>query len=126
VGGGQYVKNIAPYILHTTKMAAKKGPRPKHIPQRTCIVCRQKQDKRNLVRLVRPSTGPVVVDYSGKQNGRGAYLCMNPSCWDKVLKIPQLLQRALKIECLTEEDKAEIVKHKPDVAVQSADSKGRQ
>jgi predicted RNA-binding protein YlxR (DUF448 family) len=38
-------------------MAAKKGPRPKHIPQRTCIVCRQKQDKRNLVRLVRPRQG---------------------------------------------------------------------
>ena len=105
-------------------MAAKKGPRPKHVPQRTCIVCRQKQDKRSLVRLVRTPAGAVVVDFSGKQHGRGAYLCKNPTCWDKVLQTPQLLQRALKIERLSEQDKAEIAKYKPDIAVQGIDLNG--
>jgi uncharacterized protein len=114
------------HALCTTEMATKKGPRPKHIPQRTCIVCRQKQDKRSLVRLVRTPAGPVVVDYSGKQNGRGAYLCKNPTCWDKVLKTPQLLQRALNIERLTEQDKAEIAKHKPDIAVQRTGLQGNE
>lgn len=113
-----YVTPTTPYTLRNTKMAAKKGPRPKHVPQRTCIVCRQKQDKRSLVRLVRTPEGPVLVDHSGKQNGRGAYLCQNPTCWDKVLKIPQLLQKALNIDGLTEQDKAEITNHKPNSAVQ--------
>jgi uncharacterized protein len=112
------------YPLRTMSMAAKKGPRPKHIPQRTCIVCRQKQDKRSLVRLVRTPAGPVVVDYSGKQNGRGAYLCQNPTCWDKALNTPHILQRALKIDRLTEADRAEIITHKPDPAVQDTDRQG--
>jgi uncharacterized protein len=106
--------------MATKKVATKKGPRPKHIPQRTCVVCRQKQDKRSLVRLVRTPAGPVVVDYSGKQNGRGAYLCANPACWDKASSTPQILQRALKIEQLTEQDIAEITNHKPEVAVQGS------
>lgn len=108
------------YAIRNTNMAAKKGPRPKHIPQRTCVVCRQKQDKRSLVRLVHTPAGPVVVDYSGKQNGRGAYLCANPACWDKAINTPQILQRALKIEQLTEQDIAEITNHKPEVAVQGS------
>lgn len=98
-------------------MASKKQPRPRPVPQRTCIVCRQKQDKRSLVRLVQVPEGSLVVDYSGKQNGRGAYLCHQPACWDKVLKSPQLLLRALKREKLTDADKAEIAKHKPDEEV---------
>ncbi len=112
------------YALRITEMATKKGPRPKHIPQRTCVVCRQKQDKRQLVRLVRTPVGPVVVDYSGKQNGRGAYLCANPVCWEKATHTPQILQRALKIEQLTAQDIAEITNHKPDAAVQGTGRQG--
>ena len=60
-----------------------KGPRPKHVPQRMCVVCREKAGKRTLTRVVRLSDGTVVVDPTGKQNGRGAYLCDKSSCWER-------------------------------------------
>ncbi|MCA9898753.1 MAG: YlxR family protein [Ardenticatenaceae bacterium] len=96
----------------------KKQPaRPKHVPQRTCFVCREKRDKRQLTRLVRTPEGPVLVDPTGKQNGRGAYLCDDPVCWDKVLRNGRLLNQALKTE-LTAENLAAIAIHRPAVALQ--------
>ena len=58
----------------------------KHIPQRTCVACRTTGDKRKLVRAVRTPEGSVEVDPSGKRDGRGAYLCVRPSCWEEALK----------------------------------------
>lgn len=80
-------------------MAANRRQKParrKHIPQRTCIICREKQDKRALVRLVRQPSGAVAVDPGGKQNGRGAYICRQASCWETAVARPQLLAQALK------------------------------
>jgi predicted RNA-binding protein YlxR (DUF448 family) len=75
----------------------KKQPgRRKHIPQRTCIVCRTVRPKRNLVRVVRTPEGAVVLDETGKRNGRGAYLCRQRSCWDTALA-KRHLEHALKI-----------------------------
>ncbi len=71
--------------------------RPKHVPQRTCVACRDKDAKRTLVRLVRTTDGTVEIDPTGKRNGRGAYLCTQRSCWEKALATP-VLSRALKIE----------------------------
>lgn len=71
--------------------------RTRHIPQRTCVQCRQVQDKRNLIRLVRTSEGQLVIDESGKRNGRGAYLCRKRSCWETAIKGQQLGQ-ALRME----------------------------
>lgn len=65
------------------------SPRPvvtRHIPQRTCIVCRQVKEKRELVRLVRTPEGSIEIDRSGKMTGRGAYLCHRPQCWETGLK----------------------------------------
>jgi uncharacterized protein len=70
--------------------------RPKHVPQRSCVVCRQKQDKRQLIRLARQLDGQAVVDPTGKQNGRGAYLCQNPACWEKALRT-DILNKALQM-----------------------------
>ncbi len=69
-------------------MAAKtaNGPRPKHVPQRTCIACRQGEAKRALVRIVRTPAGEVCVDPTGKLSGRGAYLCPSRPCWELALK----------------------------------------
>ena len=53
----------------------------KHIPQRTCVACRQVKAKRELIRLVRVADGTVEVDTGGKKEGRGAYLCPEPECW---------------------------------------------
>ena len=58
----------------------------KHIPQRTCIACRQIKDKKALIRLVRAENGGVEVDLSGRKPGRGAYLCPKKDCWELVLK----------------------------------------
>jgi hypothetical protein len=66
-------------------VAAKNKPKPKHIPQRTCIGCREVLPKRNLIRLVRTEEG-VRIDLSGRLPGRGAYLHDQKSCWIKGLK----------------------------------------
>jgi predicted RNA-binding protein YlxR (DUF448 family) len=81
-------------------MAKKKEKRAKHIPQRTCVGCREVNAKRKLIRLVRTPEG-IQIDPSGKQPGRGAYLHEDRSCWEKGIK--GSLSRALKTE-VTEED----------------------
>jgi predicted RNA-binding protein YlxR (DUF448 family) len=82
-----------------------KGPRPKHIPERTCIACRKVDPKRSLVRLVRDELGRVAIDTTGKRAGRGAYLCHTPACWDLAVR-RRGLERALRIEALHPEDRA--------------------
>ena len=71
--------------------------RKRHVPQRTCVICRTVQGKRELVRLVRTPEGLLVVDKTGKQNGRGAYLCRQRSCWETAIKGRQL-SKALNME----------------------------
>ena len=78
-------------------MRGRKGPRPKHVPQRMCVACREHSAKRTLVRIVRTPAGEVKVDPTGKMNGRGAYLCDRPACWERALKT-QTLARALNTE----------------------------
>ena len=60
-------------------------PRQRHVPQRTCIVCRQVRPKRELIRVVRTPDGHVELDPGGKKSGRGAYLCARRSCWEPAL-----------------------------------------
>ena len=67
--------------------------RRKHKPQRMCVACRQSEDKKTLVRLVRTPEG-VFVDETGKMAGRGAYLHADPSCWEK--GVSKYLQKALR------------------------------
>ena len=57
----------------------------RHVPQRTCVACGQKQPKRGLIRIVRTPQGAVLVDASGKSPGRGAYLCGLPPCWERAV-----------------------------------------
>ena len=83
---------------------AARQPRPKHVPQRTCVACRTTDSKRGLVRIVRTASGTVEVDETGKKPGRGAYLCKSRECWDKALK-GKILEYALKT-AITAEDKA--------------------
>ncbi len=79
------------------KHKKRKGLRPRHIPQRTCIVTRQTGDKRGLIRVVRTPEGRVEVDPTGKKNGRGAYLTADRAIWEKALA-GNVLARALKVE----------------------------
>ena len=82
-------------------MPKKKTVRRKHVPQRTCVGCREVLPKRSLIRIVR-TEDVILVDPSGKMAGRGAYLHNQRSCWDRGLK--GALSHALKTE-LTEEDR---------------------
>ena len=68
-------------------MKASKKPvqRVKHVPQRTCVGCREVLPKRKLIRLVRTAEG-VQVDPTGKLAGRGAYLHDRRECWERALK----------------------------------------
>lgn len=80
--------------------------RHKHIAQRTCVVCREVSEKRGLTRLVKTPDEGVVVDLTGKRNGRGAYLCDNPACWEQALH-SDILNKALRVQ-LTNEDQERI------------------
>lgn len=82
-------------------MAKKKPKRGKHIPQRTCVGCREVIDKQKMIRIVRTDTG-IQIDLSGKLPGRGAYLHDQPICWSSALK--GRLAHALKTE-LSENDR---------------------
>ena len=68
---------------------------PKKIPQRTCMACQEKEDKRDLVRIVRSPEGEISVDLTGKKPGRGAYICPNLECLNKVIKSKRL-ERSLE------------------------------
>ena len=87
--------------------SAKRGAKPKHVPQRTCVGCRIVNAKRQLVRLVRTTAGIVKVDPTGKANGRGAYLHDRRACWESALKT-RAIERALKVE-LTDANRAELL-----------------
>jgi predicted RNA-binding protein YlxR (DUF448 family) len=71
--------------------------RHKHIPQRSCIACKQKKDKRKLNRLVFTNDEGLLLDFSGKRDGRGAYLCDDPACWNLAIK-SKLLDRSLRTD----------------------------
>ena len=88
----------------------RKGPRPKHVPQRTCVACRETGAKRALIRLVRTPGGTVEVDPTGKRNGRGAYLCARVSCWERGVN-ERTLGRALRLETLTQENRDALLKY---------------
>ncbi|HEU5089185.1 MAG TPA: YlxR family protein [Roseiflexaceae bacterium] len=88
-----------------TQANKRKGPRPKHVPERTCIACRRVDPKRALVRIVRDAQGRVQIDTGGKQAGRGAYLCHDPACWEQALR-RRGLERALRVEALHDDDRA--------------------
>ncbi len=67
----------------------------KKIPQRQCMGCRERKAKRALIRVVRRTDGTVGLDFSGKVNGRGAYLCPNPECLKKAQR-SRALERSLE------------------------------
>ncbi len=68
----------------------------KKIPQRQCMGCRERKAKKELIRVVRETDGTVSLDFSGKRNGRGAYLCPQPECLKKAQK-SKSLERSLEV-----------------------------
>lgn len=68
----------------------------KKIPMRQCVGCNTMFDKKELVRVVRTPEGNITLDFKGKMNGRGAYICKNPECLLKACK-NKGLERAFKM-----------------------------
>ena len=68
----------------------------KKIPQRQCMGCRERKAKRELIRVVRCTDGSVNLDFGGKVNGRGAYVCPQSECLKKALR-SKALDRALEV-----------------------------
>ena len=68
----------------------------KKIPQRQCMGCRERMEKRELIRVVRTPEGNVQLDFSGKLNGRGAYVCPHMDCLKKAIK-SKALDRCLEV-----------------------------
>ena len=70
-------------------MAAKK------IPLRKCIGCGEMKSKKEMIRIIKTTQDAIILDRTGKQNGRGAYICPNPDCFETA-KRTKGLERALK------------------------------
>lgn len=105
----------------------KPPPRPRHVPQRTCIACHQSRPKRELIRIVRTPEGRVVLDPTGKRSGRGAYLCARRSCWEPALRKGRL-EHEFELT-LTPEDRAELEAYletlPPEAPAAAAAAKGK-
>ena len=73
----------------------------KKMPQRTCMGCNTKNDKKDLIRIVKSKSQEICIDKTGKMEGRGAYICNSVDCLDKVIKSKRL-ERVL--ECKIDND----------------------
>ena len=62
----------------------------KKIPMRQCMGCRERKAKRDMIRVVRTTEGAVSLDFSGKLNGRGAYVCPQLECLKKAIRSKSL------------------------------------
>lgn len=88
----------------------------KKIPLRTCLGCKEAKPKKELIRIVKQSDGNIMVDFTGKANGRGAYLCPNADCLAQAIKAKRLSR---EFECeipqeVYEELKNQIIKGNED------------
>lgn len=67
----------------------------KKIPMRQCIGCGEMKEKKELIRIIKTPEGKLVLDKTGRQNGRGAYICNNAECLAKARK-SKGLERSFK------------------------------
>lgn len=84
----------------------------KKIPQRTCIGCNTQKNKNELIRIVINKEGQISIDRTGKANGRGAYICDNIECLEKIIKSKRL-EKSFETQIsneIYEELKSEIIK----------------
>jgi predicted RNA-binding protein YlxR (DUF448 family) len=92
------MKSTSPNPTHT-----------RHVPQRTCLGCRQVRAKRELIRIVRTPDGNIEIDTTGRKTGRGTYLCPNLACWEAGLN-GNRLDHALHAS-LSKDSRQQLMKH---------------
>lgn len=69
----------------------------KNVPLRTCMGCNEKKPKKELIRIVKNKENLISLDKTGKAEGRGAYICDNITCLEKVIKSKRL-EKTLEIQ----------------------------
>lgn len=79
--------------------------KPKKIPMRMCVGCREMKPKRELIRVVRAPDGTVSMDPVGKKPGRGAYVCRQEACLTRAIRQRQL-ERQLEVQLTPEVSEA--------------------
>ena len=68
----------------------------KKVPQRQCTGCGEMKNKKEMIRVIKTPEDEILIDKTGKKNGRGAYICNSPECFRKAQKI-RGLERSLKV-----------------------------
>lgn len=76
------------------------------VPTRTCVGCGESSEKRGFIRIVRTPEGHVEVDPTGRANGRGAYLCAQPDCFENARR-RRRIDSALRVK-LQDDDYARL------------------
>lgn len=87
----------------------------KKIPMRKCVGCQEMKHKKEMMRVIKTSEGEILLDATGRQNGRGAYLCFSGECFKKAVRnkglersfkqaIPQTVYERLSKEMEAVED----------------------
>ena len=66
------------------------------IPMRQCTGCREMKNKKEMIRVLRTPENGIILDATGRKNGRGAYLCFSRECLEKAIK-NHVLERSLKV-----------------------------
>ena len=79
--------------------------KPRKIPMRMCVGCREMKEKRELIRIVRTPEGETMIDPTGTKSGRGAYVCRSPECLKRAIKQKQL-ERQLQVSLTDEVNEA--------------------
>ena len=70
---------------------------PKKLPMRQCVGCGEMKEKKSLIRIIRTPEGRIILDRTGRANGRGAYICDDPACLAAARK-KKSLNRAFKMQ----------------------------
>lgn len=66
------------------------------VPMRQCIGCQEMKNKKEMIRVLKTTEGEIVIDTTGKRNGRGAYICPSKECFLKAVK-SRGIERSLKM-----------------------------
>ena len=67
------------------------------VPMRQCTGCQEMKNKKEMIRVLKTSEGEILLDATGKKNGRGAYLCRSMDCLEKAIR-SRGLERSLKVK----------------------------
>lgn len=66
------------------------------VPMRKCIGCQEMKNKKEMMRILKTTEDEILLDTTGKKNGRGAYICFSRECFEKAIK-SKALERSLKM-----------------------------